>query len=233
MAIVVLTNEVKDSILTKVRQTYTADLGKNKIDYNKLLKPGVADDFYSWLVPNESELKKHLPQWAQGSHSQLHVCVNDENATSRHINMMIDYSSSHIILAGGGYGPSIEGTTGVYFDGRLLQFNLVDVDKLPPGLAKDFIADVLKAGEAERKLKAEADEACALMRKFLDQHRTVQQAMNTMGPAMNVYLDPWLTEEVKRVVPSRARTKKAPKETEPPVNVNKLIARATASKLNL
>lgn len=229
MAIVPITKEIKHSILSQVRRVYEADINKLNIDFDSQVKEGMGDELYSWLIPEDKEekLRELLPPWAVRQQSFIYLNVQGIYTYS----LCLATKQPRLVL--NGQGPTEIPGTIAYWDGCSLNLTVVDESQLPVGQVANLIKAMNKVVQAQQKIKDDANTACETMDKFLSQHRTLQSAIKEFGPALATYFDHWITEELKRVPPKRNRGTGIPKAPPEPVDLKKLIGKATASKLNL
>lgn len=229
MAIVPITAEVKNSVLSQVRRVYEASMSKISTDFDSQVKDGMGDELYSWIIPvaKEKQLREILPPWAVRETGYMYLSVTGVNC----YNVMLLFKEPHVLLNGSGT-VDIPGTN-AYWDGCSLTIEITDESQLPAGQVTNLIRAMNKTIIAQKKIKADANDACTTMDKFLSQHRTLQTAIKEFGPALTTYFDHWITEELNRIPPKRTRGPAKPKPPPEPVDLKKLIGKATASKLNL
>lgn len=229
MAIVPINAEVKNSVLSQVRRVYEAGMSKINLDFDAEVKDGMGDELYSWIIPvaKEKQIRELLPPWAIREMPYIYIQVNGVYAYS----VCLMYKQPHLTLNGSGV-VGIPGAN-AYWDGVSLTLEVTDESQLPVGQVTNLIRAMNKAITAQKKIKDEANIACDTMDKFLSQHRTLQSAIKEFGPALTTYFDHWITEELNRVPPKRNRGTGVPKKPPEPVDLKKLIGKATASKLNL
>lgn len=238
MAIVNITHEVATSVIAGVRRMHEAD--REKID-NTLpdLPEGLGGALYGRIVPLDKQKqaleligsnflqRQHLiavrvrgvtsTAWAHAPY--LHVILPDDCIQLARAVSVEDIPGIKSFTWDGASCISIvlaEDTSVLPFSDEINKF-LVKVAEIPARHAK-----VTKA----------AKEAQDLMRRFLEQHRTLQSALKAMGPALKAYFDPWITAQMDAPPPKRVR--KAKEELDDtPLDLTKLIVKATTSKLNI
>lgn len=238
MAIVNLTADVITTIVGNVRKVYETD--RAKIDSKVPTVPGdIGTRLHGLIIPLETQkqIQALLPEWGRATQNAIGVRVRGHGSTNwNHASVVCMAVSGECVAIGCSVDildiPGIEKLT---WDGYTISMTLAEkASELLPlsDNEKAFLIKLTEIKGHHEKLTKTAKEAGDSMRRFLEQHRTVQQAMKAFGPAMKAYIDPWLQQELDRVPPTITRKKKVPKPDEV-VDVSKLIAKATAKQLNI
>ena len=238
MAIVNMTHEVVTSVVAGVRRMHEAD--REKID-NTLpdLPEGLGGALYGRIVPLDKQ-KQALELIGSNFLQQLRVVAVRVRGSG--VSAWSHAPYLHVLLPDGCIQlacpvnlEDIPGIKAFHWDGgSCISIVLAeDTSALPfSDEINKFLIKVAEIPARHAKVTRAAKEAQELMRRFLEQHRTLQSALKTMGPALKAYFDPWITAQMDAPPPKRVR--KAKEELDDtPLDLTKLIVKATTSKLNI
>lgn len=235
MATVKMNGDVITSIVAKVRALYELDRAKADNDVPPVPE-GLGEEIYSLLMPAEDRKKVSdlLPAWMRGEQSTITLRVLSAEVTNNRWCPVVYLPMPAGTLALNNYATleSVPGTSLVQWDGVNMTLYLNKDWSALPTKHKEFIGKVANIAEQQDKITRGAKAASGTMQQFLEQHRTVQSAMKAFGPAIKTYIDPWLQQELDRVPAKRAPRTRVEKE-KLEINVAKLVAKATATQLNI
>lgn len=241
MATVKLNAAAINDIVGQVRANYEQDRLKF-MDKEWDIGPDVGDEMYSWLLPVEKEkkLRETMPPWMFRETNGMHIRV--ENSIDGHVNTHSPYSTvlrlkfkeKHLIGMGLTYVVDLPGVETSWWDGTTLTLWMKDEKhELPKSTASTLVDELYAQLAKHNKVTKASEEAQKTMRAYLPQFSSVQKAIKKDGPWLTAYLPQWMKDEMNRIPPKRVRIPKAAKGEPVEVNINKLVARATASKLNI
>ena len=237
MAIVNITHEVSTSIVANVRRMYEAD--REKVDNTLPDTPeGIGGALYGCIVPLDKQ-KQALDLIGHNFFQRMNliaVRVRSITATAwSHAPYIHVTLPANCIALPCNTVVDVPGIKSFAWDG-VATISIVlaeDTSTLPfSDEINKFLVKVAELPDRHAKISKAAKEAQDLMRRFLEQHRTLQSALKAMGPALKAYFDPWITAQMDAPPPKRVR--KAKEELDDtPLDLTKLIVKATTSKLNI
>jgi hypothetical protein len=228
MATVTLTNSLKEEMCINLGSTFQAErdaLPKLNIDWPM----GTGDELYSCLLPldKEESIRSQLPLWAQNTITKLdgYDLVNGKYAQAK-------LSTSRLFLP---RSPALKppGFSQFVYDGYTLNFKVEDVEKLELPLLKKAMQDHAAVQKQYQEFDANVEAEKEKLRKFLDNFRTLQQAVAKFGPALLAYVPSYQKKLYEKpVVPRPPRQKRGKKELVE-VEIDSLVARAMAETLGM
>lgn len=241
MATVKLTSDIIETIQYTTRRIHEAEREKVKY-FSEDIGDYPGDTFAEWLLPADKrdELLAATPVWLR----QYTNCYNIKLYTSPdndHFSpwLYVPTKDLEINLHNKycNYFNEKVGTPGIEHIDNVTHGFVVALsdggESLPKSKLRNFLIEVHRYVEDNRKITESSKAAVDTMTAFLRQHNTLQSAMKEFGPSLSFYLEPWLLEEYKREPPKRTRKPKSDAPKSEPINVDSLIVKATASKLNI
>jgi hypothetical protein len=119
------------------------------------------------------------------------------------------------------------------FDGYTLNFKVEDVEKLELPLLKKAMQDHAAVQKQYQEFDANVEAEKEKLRKFLDNFRTLQQAVAKFGPALLAYVPSYQKKLYEKPVVPRPPRQKRDKKELVEVEIDSLVARAMAETLGM
>lgn len=242
MATVKLNAAAINDIVGQVRASYEQDRLKF-MDKEFEIGPDVGDEVYSWLVPvdKEKQLRELMPPWMVRQNTSMCIRVEQTEGTgliktcSPYSTVLrLPFKDKHLIGTGHTFEVDLPGVESSWWDGTTLTLWMKDEKhELPESTASKLVDELYAQLAKHDKVTKTSEEAQKTMRAYLGQFSSVQKAIKKDGPWLTAYLPQWMKDEMNRVPPKRVRIPKSAKTEPVEININKLVARATANKLNI
>lgn len=236
MAIVNLTTDNVENIVGCVHEIFNHE--RLPLLEKPIEVPDIGDEVYSWLISRENNKKviEALPQWHKPRIKHMSISVNiihngdmsnDYYVPTYRLSLKEDWH----LLSGCAYVDIPFAEEATWNNGNL-RLVLKDTDKVPQGLAGDFIKQLFAIAKAHVDIDDKIAQAIKTVREFLGQHRTLQTALKEC-PAIMSYVTEWMKQELNRVPPKRVRRPPMSKAEKKEIDMSQLVTQATIAKLNL
>lgn len=229
MSTVKMTAGLIDRMLNKFSHTFRAERAA-------LPKPpdfipaGIGDELYSclWPLADEEAARNAMPAWAIRTTDAMYMYYDDGYRGG-----IVTLSTRRLYLGEYPGCISVPGLSQVRWDGHSFTYKVEDVEQIQLPNFKAFVKECKEVREKAKELDDRIIEEQEKLRKFLEQHRTLQQAVKEFGPSLLTFVPDYVMKIYNEVLPPKPKKVKTEKVEPEKIDIDSVIARAVSEQLGM